>query len=886
MTQISSSAFNTSVPMCFARGRNGDLYGVNGLDRGIRWDGITANVEQLGISAPGLPPTVVSNSTSPSFTVKQIDVITPGQGFTQIPAVTVANPPSGRPTRARAVVKDGRLERIDITDYGDSYGTPPNVTVGSPTGSVAGSGAVLTPAFTAQIDAVAVNFGGSGYTSVPTISVSGGGGTGASLAVGFILDGRIQSVRVLSRGSGYTSAPTISFSGGGGSGASATPLMRFGVTSVAVTNGGSGYAGRLRVSFQQAATDRFSGGAVATALADASGAITSVDVTAAGIYSAAPTATVTTPLELVTAGATAKAVLGPGIEGRFLCAYRYVDDTLPNPIPSSLSPYATLDINSPAGAIDWGSLSAGSEARVSKIELWRTTADQALVFYRVAVLPSNATTFTDTLRDEELTAATRIRSCTAAAATDIVTCTGHGLGDGDEVFFTALTGGTGVTANVTYYARDITATTFKIALARGGNPVDITADMSAGTAHCRAFAALPLVLANGAPNAYRFGPPPQNKSAVVVYQDRAWYAVDAPGRTYAGASDANHAEPNTLYFSEIDEPESVPETNELIVQDNVNGSDRITALMPFGGSLLVFQERHCYRLAYGAEPLLDGSITILTQRGCLHQRSWDAHDSVAYVADYSGIYSIEGQQVTPLTDAIDNFWADGLFKWSAVTSFFLRIDPRTRIVRFFFVPSGSASNLPDRALCYHPLTQVWWLEQYAQPVTAASVVRSGSLLRILAGVSSGSLLALDSGGEDVKSDGGAQGIECRFRTGSMALNPSKDRAIRMLYKPTSAAAPLSLGLHYNNSVTARPSAISADDGQGFRSSAGGAATLDMASGRSALGSSTGVAICRYAGRLDDRSSGADRHIALDLTATAPATDRVTLYGLGVTGTGE
>jgi hypothetical protein len=439
---------------------------------------------------------------------------------------------------------------------------------------------------------------------------------------------------------------------------------------------------------------------------------------------------------------------------------------------------------------------------------------------------------------------------------------------------------------VTYYARDITATTFKIALSRGGDPVNITTDMSAGTAHCRCFAALPLVLADGAPNAYRFRPPPQNKSAVVVYQDRAWYAVDAPGRTYAGASDANHAEPNTLHFSEIDEPESVPETNELIVQDNVNGSDRITALMPFGGSLLVFQERHCYRLAYGAEPLLDGSITILTQRGCLHQRCWDAHDSVAYVADYSGIYSIEGQQVAPLTDAIDNFWSEGLFKWSAVTSFFLRIDPRTRIVRFFFVPASSSANLPDRALCYHPLTQVWWLEQYAQPVTAASVVRSGSLLRILAGVSSGSLLALDSGGQDVKSDGGSQGIECRFRTGNMALNPSKDRAIRMLYKPTSAAASLSLGLHYNNSATARPSAISADDGQGFRSSAGGAATLDLASARSALGSATGVAICRYAGRLDDRSAGADRHIALDLNVTAPAADRVTLYGLGVTGTGE
>jgi len=880
VTQISSSAFNASVPMCFARGRNGDLYGVNGLERGMRWDGVSANVEQLGISAPALPPVVSADPTSPSYTVAQIDVITAGQGFTQEPAITVANPPAGRPARARAVVAKGALARIDITDYGDAYATPPAVTVAAPTGNAAGTGAILTPVLGVAISRVIVTNGGTGYTSDPTVTVSGGSGTGAILRP-VISGGRIIAMTVTDPGSGYTS-PTISISGGGGSGATATAVTVQGVASVTVTNGGSGYSGQLNVRFASFA--RGDGGAAAIATANTSGAIASVEVTAPGSYRSTPTATISTPRPLVTAPAKATAVLGSGIEGRFLCAYRYVDDTQPSTIPSSLSPYATLDVDVPIGFIAWSGLSSGAEPRVSRIELWRTTADQALVFYRVAVLPATTTTFSDTLRDIELTAATRVRACTAAASTDVITCSGHGLGEGDEVFFTALTGGAGVTANVTYYARDITATTFKIAAAVGGAAIDITTDLTAGTANCRSFAALPLVLPNGAPNAYRFRPPPQNKSAMVVYQDRAWYAVDAPGRGYDGSSTTG-AEPNTLYFSEIDEPESVPETNELVIQDNVNGSDRIAALMPFGGGLLVFQERHCYRLAYGAEPLLDGSITVIAQRGCIHQRCWDAHDSVAYVADYSGIYSVEGETVTPLTDGIDNFWADSLFKWSAMQSFFLRIDPRTRVVRFFFVPSGASGNLPDRALCYHPLTEVWWLETYAQPITAATVVRSAAHLRLLSGASSGSLLAMDTGGEDVTAGGSAQAIACQVRTGNMALNPSKDRAIRLLYKPTTASAELALRLHYNNSPTARAPAVASDIGAGFQVD-GTAAKLNMGVGRSSLGQATGVAVCRYSGRMDDRSAGADRHLALDFTATAPTDGRITLYGVGVAGTGE
>jgi len=55
---ISSSNYHTFQRMCFVKTRFGDLIGVNGIDRGFRWDGITTNVEDLGVTAPAAAPTI------------------------------------------------------------------------------------------------------------------------------------------------------------------------------------------------------------------------------------------------------------------------------------------------------------------------------------------------------------------------------------------------------------------------------------------------------------------------------------------------------------------------------------------------------------------------------------------------------------------------------------------------------------------------------------------------------------------------------------------------------------------------------------------------------------------------------------------------------------
>lgn len=79
--------------------------------------------------------------------------------------------------------------------------------------------------FSGKVAWVKVTNGGSGYTSAPTVSFSGGGGASAAATAYIGANGTVVGVIVTNYGSGYGSAPTVSFSGGGGSGAAATATV-------------------------------------------------------------------------------------------------------------------------------------------------------------------------------------------------------------------------------------------------------------------------------------------------------------------------------------------------------------------------------------------------------------------------------------------------------------------------------------------------------------------------------------------------------------------------------------------------------------------------------------------------------------------------------------
>lgn len=72
---------------------------------------------------------------------------------------------------------------------------------------------------------------GAGYTSAPTITFTGGAGTGATADALINAAGNVVGVRILNPGSGYTSAPTVVFTGGGSTTtATATALVALGTS--------------------------------------------------------------------------------------------------------------------------------------------------------------------------------------------------------------------------------------------------------------------------------------------------------------------------------------------------------------------------------------------------------------------------------------------------------------------------------------------------------------------------------------------------------------------------------------------------------------------------------------------------------------------------------
>ena len=112
---------------------------------------------------------------------------------------------------------NGPLSDLNLTRGGSGYTSIPTVTISGGGGSGATGNATLGPAAVAS---VTVDNGGNSYTSAPTVSFSGGGGSGA-IATATLGPAAVGSLTLTNGGSNYTSAPTVTISGGGGTGATA-----------------------------------------------------------------------------------------------------------------------------------------------------------------------------------------------------------------------------------------------------------------------------------------------------------------------------------------------------------------------------------------------------------------------------------------------------------------------------------------------------------------------------------------------------------------------------------------------------------------------------------------------------------------------------------------
>lgn len=785
-------AAQTLRPMQFFSGRRGEVFGVDGLGRGIRWDGAASTAYPIGLAKPVALPAVTAVTTGASGRVRSIQLVSGGRGYSTPPTVQITGGTPASTASAVAVLAGGRVTRVDVVDPGEGYAATPSVSF---SGGI-GTGASLSVGVLGSVAEVTILNPGSGYTySSTTAAPVCVFGTAQGLTQAYAKftvddDGTLDSVILMAGGTGATTTGvTATVSGGNGSGAVVAVRMQYSVASVTAASSGSGYYTPPVITFQPAASDAYGDGGVATALINSAGNVTGASVYSGGVYYEPPTAVI------LDTSAVGQADIQPPILGKYLCAIRYIDSTSEaqgGPRASSISELVSLDASDGAASLTW-TLSHGTlDARVSAVELWRTTADQEVLLFRVATIARGAAAFTGTYADT--------------------------LSDAD----------------LSDTGRD-------------------------------GYALMPIVLPTGQINARRFEIPPGEFCVGCMFQDRAWYAVDATGQR-----------PNSLMFSEVDEPESVPAANELIVQENTGDPDRIVALIPLGGNLLIAQQSHLYRLSYVAQPVIDASIILVGYRGALNSRCWDVMGGVVFIADSVGFYAFDGSQEEALSVAIDNYWRDSIIDFSKSEKFHVRADFASRTVRFYYCQSGDSE--PVRALCYNVATKAWWEEQYPSAVTATcSTVVSGQKA-VLSGTAAGEW-------KKQPATGSSEAISYSVRTGAFALATERgSRGVAVLYDPTASTATLNLRLHYNNSTSPRANAVASNRGTGFTTLTGDtAAKLDMSKARSPLGDATGYARADFAGRVSPESAGADRHVAIALDGTQPAGNAVVLHSLAVEG---
>ena len=275
---------------------------------GVAFAALAATTSPLGAGGTVTGATITAGATSPIYTgnvtatftspiasanavvgVSTIAVSNGGVGYTSVPAVTFAAPPTGgtAPT-ATAVVTNGVVTGITVLTAGVGYTSVPSVTIAAaPSGGTTASASVGS----VTLQGITGLSGGSGYAGAPTITIVGGGNTGAT-ATATLTGDQVSAIALGGTLTGYTSAPSIIVAppvvGAAAAQGTAVRDTTTGlITSINITNAGLGYGASLpTITFPAVTADtNFSSGGIT---ANTTGALTTSIAGLATLPGAAP----------------------------------------------------------------------------------------------------------------------------------------------------------------------------------------------------------------------------------------------------------------------------------------------------------------------------------------------------------------------------------------------------------------------------------------------------------------------------------------------------------------------------------------------------------------------------------------------------------------------
>jgi FtsP/CotA-like multicopper oxidase with cupredoxin domain len=239
-------------------------------------------VNPIGGSSTPINLTSIKTAVSNEFTSQQNKIIVPEPQFPAGNGYSTTTTYSRIQDTSLTGWFNGKVGSITLTNHGLGYSSSPSVSITGGGGN--GASAELT-FLGASVNSLTLVSPGSGYSTAPAVSITGGGGTGALASA--TITNFVSGILVTNGGSGYTSPPTVDLSTGGCTTdcATATATISGGqVMSVIVTNGGSGYTTAPIVNFSGG------GGSLAAATASIDGRVNGLLITNGGTgYTSNPT---------------------------------------------------------------------------------------------------------------------------------------------------------------------------------------------------------------------------------------------------------------------------------------------------------------------------------------------------------------------------------------------------------------------------------------------------------------------------------------------------------------------------------------------------------------------------------------------------------------------
>ena len=433
-------------------------------------------------------------------------------------------------------------------------------------------------------------------------------------------------------------------------------------------------------------------------------------------------------------------------EGEYTCAYRY--KTKDSPVQfSSMSPKTVVEQQN-ASVFGWSGIKDTADSRIKTIELWRTTAGQQNVMYKIGEIENNSSspgthTFADRLSDEAV----------SRRANDdvIVVVDNEGLPIADRfepppTYFKHI---------VMFQDRYFFYGTVKYN--KGGcyksAAKTITGETGAdGTNWVSEFKNRYIQIEDS--NQLNLITSVDESTQVITVED----AIDSSVSTSSGSLD-NYtiiAPPYTkrqIMFSHHDEPESVPEHQSITLQANYGDDDEIVSAMPFGASLYIFSKRNKYMFSFSTSPLTDGSVTYLDDRGAFNNRCWDVYADAAYIMDDSGVYRFSGSGSENLSTSIQDIFRQdgsiGSIDYAKSDNFFVKVDRSTQKVYCFVCFTGDSGNYPTRAIVYNIEEETWDLMKYPVEATDASTVEKSGRPRMVITSDDEKVYLVDEGTTDI-----------------------------------------------------------------------------------------------------------------------------------------